>query len=496
MFYSRLFIILSLLLLAFQIPIIASNSFTLGVVLEPPHLDPTRGAAGAIDEIVYANVFEGLTGINHQGKVIPKLAVKWEASKNADEFIFHLQKNVKFHDGQSFTASDVKFSFDRAAAADSENAQKRVFTNISEITIQSDYQLTIKLKQARGNFPWLLGLGDSIIVSSKSQAKNKTSPIGTGPFKFDRWKNGVDVKLVKNKSYWGKPTELDTVKFRFISDPNAAYNAMITGDVDGFANFPAPELVEQFRGDKRFVVNIGQTEGETILAINNRQVPFNDLKVRQAVSYAINKTDIINGAMFGLGTPIGSHSPPAAENYHDLTNKYSFNVKKAKSLLAEAGYPDGFKTTIHLPPPTYARRGGEIIAAQLREIGIEAELIPVEWAQWLTRVFKNKEYDLTIISHTEPKDIEIYSRPNYYFNYANEAFAKIMEDLNATAEPKKRRELEIAGQQKLADDAVNVFLFMLSKNGVWKADAKGLWLNSPVQSNDMTNVYWSNITAQ
>ena len=161
-------------------------------------------------------------------------------------------------------------------------------------------------------------------------------------------------------------------------------------------------------------------------------------------------------------------------------------------MLAEAGYTNGFKATLKLPPPSYARRGGEIIAAQLRKVGIELEIVPVQWAQWLDQVFKNKDFDLTIVSHTEPMDIGIYTRPKYYFQYRNPGFNAVIESLNVTSDPKRRYALMGAAQAILAKDAVNGFLFQLAKLGIWNKNVNGLWENSPVQANDLTGVSWNN----
>ena len=144
-----------------------------------------------------------------------------------------------------------------------------------------------------------------------------------------------------------------------------------------------------------------------------------------------------------------------------------------------------------LPPPSYARLGGEIIASELRDVGIDLEIIPVEWAQWLDQVFTKKDYDLTIVSHTEPNDIDIYSRKDYYFNYDNPAFDKVIADLNLTSDEAKRKELLGQAQKILADDAVVGFLFELPKVGVWDAKLQGLWENAPIQANDLTKVKWS-----
>jgi len=468
----------------------AKDNLIMGMVLEPPHLDPTAGAAAAIDEVVYANIFEGLTRIDQNGAVKLALAQEVTVADSGLEYTFKLHGGVKFHDGSDFDAEDVIFSLQRAMADDSVNAQKGLFEPVDSVNATDPHTVVITLKRPTGSFLFNLGWGDAVMVAPESADTNKSNPIGTGPFKFKRWLSGDRVELSKNSDYWGEPAALNSATFKFISDPAAAAAAMLAGDVDAFANFPAPELMPQFESDPRFTVIIGTTEGETILSTNNQREPFNDVRVRQAIAHAIDRKAIIDGAMFGYGTPIGTHFAPHHPAYVDLTGLYPFDLDKAKALLAEAGHPDGFAATIKLPPPSYARRGGEIIAAQLAKIGIKLEIIPVEWAQWLEQVFKGKDYDLTIVSHTEPLDIGIYARDEYYFGYNNPDFNAAIDELNATSSTEARYKLLTQAQQLIAQDAVNGFLFQLAKHGVWNAKIEGLWPNSPVQANDLTDVHW------
>ncbi len=462
----------------------------IGMQLEPPNLDPTAGAAGAIDEVVYANVFEGLTRIGSDGGVHPDLARSWDISSDGRVYTFHLATGVTFHDGTAFDASDVKFSLDRARAPDSTNAQKALFEDIDSVAVVDPATVRVTLAHPLGDFLFNMAWGDAVIVAPESAATNATHPVGTGPFKFADWVQGDHVDLVRNPDYWGTPVRLEKATFKFISDPTAAFAAMEAGDLDAYPVFPAPENLAQFKSDPRFAVVIGSTEGETIMAMNNGRKPFDDIRVRRAMSYAIDRQAIIDGAMFGYGTPIGSHFSPADPGYIDLTGLYPHDPDRARALLADAGYPNGFKVTLKLPPPSYARRGGEIIADQLKAIGVDAQIINVEWAQWLSDVFKNKDYDLTIVSHTEPADIGIYARDDYYFDYHSDAFKKIMADYELTTDPEKRLALLGDAQRQIAEDAVNVFLFELAKTGVWNARLKGLWANAPIQANDLTGVYW------
>ncbi len=468
----------------------AQSDVTIGMQLEPPMLDPTGGAAAAIDEVVYANIFEGLTRFASDGAIIPGLASEWEISDDGLSYTFKLRSGVTFHDGASFEASDVVFSFDRARAEDSTNAQKALFADIASVEAVDDLTVKLTLSKPNGNMLFNLAWGDAIIVDPASVDGNATTPIGTGPFTFTNWAKGDSVTITKNANYWGEPAKLDTATFKFISDPTAAFAAMMAEDIDAFPAFPAPENLPQFDADPRFEVLIGSTEGETILSTNNQMPPFDNPLVRKAMAHAIDRQAIIDGAMFGYGTPIGTHFAPHNPAYVDLTTDSAFDPELSKKLLAEAGFADGFTTTLKLPPPSYARRGGEIIAAQLREVGIQTEISNLEWAQWLEQVFKGKDFGLTIVSHTEPMDIGIYARPDYYFQYQSDAFNGIMDKLNNTTDPDMRTQLMQDAQKQIASDNVNGYLFQLAKTGVSNAKLKGLWANSPTQANDLTAVYW------
>ena len=464
------------------------TDITIGMPLEPPNLDPTGGAAAAIDEVLYANVFEGLTRFGPDGSIQPALASGWEVSEDGLTWTFTLQDGVTFHDGSTMDADDVVFSLDRARAEDSTNAQKALFEGIERVEAVDPATVRITLGQPNGNLPFNLAWGDAVIVAPETAETNATDPVGTGPFAFDTWVQGDRVTLTAYPDYWGEAPALQSATFRFIGDPNAAFAAMMAGDLDAYPNFPGPEVLSSFEADPRFSVIVGSTEGETILAINNANVT--DHRVRQAIGHAIDRQAIIDGAMFGYGTPIGSHFAPHNPDYVDLTGQSAYDPEQARALLAEAGATD-LTLRLMLPPPSYARRGGEIVASQLREVGIETEIQNLEWAQWLEQVFNGKDYDLTIVSHTEPADINIYARPDYYFNYDDAGFQDLMARITEEADPTARSELLAEAQRKIADDAVNAFLFQLAKTGVADARIEGLWENSPTQANDLTGVRWT-----
>lgn len=469
---------------------LAKSDIVVAMQLEPPHLDPTGGAAGAIDSVLYSNVFEGLTRFAADGSIIPGLARDWEISEDGLTYTFNLAEGVMFHDGTAMDAEDVKFSLDRARAEDSANAQKALFAGIEEVEVVDPTTVRVTLAEPDGNFLFNMAWGDAVIVAPESIENIKQQPVGTGAFKFANWVQGDNITLERNPDYWGTPAQLDNVTFKFISDPTAAFAAVMAEDVDVFTAFPAPENLPQFEADPRFEVIVGNTEGETILSTNNKMPPLDNVTVRKAIAHAINRQEIIDGAMFGLGTPIGTHFAPHHPDYVDLTGNSQYDPELAKELLAEAGFADGFETTLKLPPPSYARRGGEIVASQLRAVGIETEISNLEWAQWLEQVFTGKDYGLTIVSHTEPMDINIYARPDYYFQYDNPDFQALMDELTGTTDPEARSALLKKAQTIISEDYVNGYLFQLATPTVAKAGVRGLWKDLPTQAVDLTGVYW------
>ncbi|WGI21086.1 ABC transporter substrate-binding protein [Amylibacter sp. IMCC11727] len=470
---------------------LAKDDLTIAIQLEPPHLDPTSAAAGAIDSVLYSNVFEGLTRFGPDGSVNPGLAESWTISDDGLTYTFKLREGVTFHDGTTMDADDVVFSLNRTQGEESANAQKALYAGISSVEAIDPTTVKLTLSAPNGSMLFNLAWGDAVIVAPESIDTIKQKPIGTGAFKFDNWVQGDKIDLSRNENYWGTAPALAKATFKFISDPTAAFAAIMAEDIDAFAGFPAPENLPQFEADPRFKVIVGNTEGETILSTNNKMPPFDNVKVRKALAHAIDRQAIIDGAMFGLGTPIGTHFAPHNPDYVDLTGNSTYDPEMAKKLLAEAGFPDGFKTTLKLPPPSYARRGGEIIAAQLRQVGIETEISNLEWAQWLEQVFRGKDYGLTIVSHTEPFDIGIYANPEYYFQYDNADFQKLIADLNVEADPAKRTEMIAAAQTIISEDYVNGYLFQLATPTVAKAGLQGLWKDAPTQATDLTGVSWA-----
>ncbi len=467
------------------------DSVTIGMILEPPGLDPTSGAAAAIGEITHYNVYEGLTKINADFSVTPLLADSWTLSPDLKTLTFKLKGAVKFQDGESFSSKDVKFSFERAAGKDSTNKDKAFFASIDKIDTPDPQTVALSFKQPSFEALFHLGMNTAVVVDEKSAATNATNPIGTGPYKMTNWNKGSSVSLEKWDGYRdASKIAIAKATFRIINDQAAQVAALLAGDVDAFPRFGGVQAVDQFKSDSRFKVTIGGTEGKTILAMNNKKAPLDQLKVRQAIAYAIDRKAIIDGAMNSYGAPIGSHLTPNDPGYIDLTSQYPHDPEKAKALLKEAGVTTPLSLSLILPPPGYARDGGQIIAAELAEVGIQAKIENVEWAQWLSGVYKGKNYDLTIISHVEPLDIDIYANPDYYYQYDNKDFQEIIAKMNAAPDLATFKKYIGEAQKKIADDCVNAFLFQLQQITVANADLQGLWKDSPIFANDLSAMSW------
>lgn len=478
---------LVLLSLALALPAAAArDAVRVGLQLEPPNLDPTSGAATATDEVAYATIFEGLVRIGADGTVRPWLSSGWTVSDDGLSYTFDLRPGVRFQDGSPFTADDVVFSLTRATAPDSSNAQAQALRTIRAVTATGPLQVRLDLAERNSNLLTLLSLGDAVIVPRGASADLATKPVGTGPFRLADWRRGDAIILERVENYWGRPPALARVVFRFIADPNAAYAAMRAGDLDIFPDFPAPEVLGDLATDPRLQLAIKPSEGEVILSLNQRQGPLSDIRVRRAISHAIDRQAIIDGAMHGYGTPIGSHFSPHSPDAVDLTGAYPHDIATALRLLAEAGYPNGIDLTLKLPPPAYARRSGEVVAAQLAKAGIRVTIRNVEWAAWLDEVYKRHDFDMTIVNHAEPYDYEIYGRTGYYFGYESPSYRALLADLKAAPDAAARHDILGALQRRITEDAVNGFLFQFPHLGVQDRTLADIWINSPNQMLDYT----------
>jgi peptide/nickel transport system substrate-binding protein len=384
----------------------------------------------------------------------------------------------------------VKFAFERAGDAKSTNKDKRTFASMERVAAIDDFTVVIINKEIDPDFLFLMGQATAIIVEPKSAATNATQPVGTGPYQLENWVKGSSVTLRKWDGYRNAAAiKLKRASFRFISDPAAQVAALLAGDVDAFPRV-TPRSVPQFKNNPKFQVLSAGSRAKTILAINNKKKPLDDVRVRRAIAAAVDRKAVIQGAGDGYGTPIGSHYVPGAFGYIDTTGVNAFNPDRARALLKEAGVSN-LELTITLPPPPYARQGGEVIAAMLDKVGIKAKLQNVEWAQWLSGTYGAKNYDLTIISHVEPFDLGNFAKPDYYWNYQSPKFNDLYSKYKNTAREADRKKLIADIQKLIADDCVHAFLYQPQWVSVANARVRGLWKDMPVFVNDLSSMSWA-----
>ena len=458
---------------------------------EPPGLDPTANTAAAIDRVVFANIYEGLVKVDRNGAFVPGLATAWTVSPDGKVYTFSLRKNVTFHNGEAFNAAVAKWNLERNAAETTKNAHPEFFRGIEKIETPDDKTLVVTLKDVDALFIAHMAEGDAVMLPQKGYEKAASQPVGTGPFKFVSWIRGDRVEMARNEKYWNPALpHLDQVTFKFIGDASAQIAALKAGDIDVIGYIAAPEQASEMAKDNRFKVFAGTTTGEVIMSTNNKAKPFDNKLVRQAIAQAIDRQTVIDLVMFGYGTPIGSHWSPSTPYYKDLTGKFAYNPEKAKALLTEAGYPNGFEATIKLPAIySYSRRAGEVIADMLGQVGIKLKIEVVEWGYWLDRIFKQKDYDLTMIGHVEAWDIGIYAKPDYYFQYDSQEFRDAY--AKALKAPNEEEKAKWFGrcQEIIADDAVNGYLFSAPSLPVMKAEVMNWWENYPTIALDATEVW-------
>ena len=470
------------------------DSVVMAMALEPPGLDPTTAAAAAIAEVTLYNVYETLTKVNEDGSVSPLLAESWQASPDLKTYAFKLRKGVKFQNGEPFDSAAVKFSFERNAAPTSTNKDKSLFQSFVSVTAPDADTVVIALKYSEPNFPFLMGQASASIVEPKSAPTDATQPVGTGPYTLGAWAKGSSITLNKWADYRNAPAiKLSKVTIRFISDPAAQVAALLSGDVDAFPRVAAGRSLAQFKADPRFVVLVGGSRAKTIMGINERKKPLDDVRVRRAILAAIDRQAIIDGAVDGFGKPIGSFYTAGSLGYVDTTGVNPYDPEKARKLLAEAGVTTPLELSLKLPPPAYARQGGEIIAAQLAKVGITAKIENVEWAQWLSQVFAGNgphNFDLTIVSHVEPFDLVKLTESDYYLGYNSAAFNDLYKQIMATPAEADRARLLGDAQRMLATDAVAGFLFQPEWITIANKKLKGVWKEVPQFENDFSGWSW------
>ena len=468
----------------------ASDLVRIGVQLEPTSLDITTTSAATAGEITYANVYEGLTYIDGEGAVRPRLATKWTVSRDGKTVDFILREKVAYHDGKPFNAHTAAFSLKRMGAMTNTNGYLEWIDKIQSVEVAGEHLLRIHLSAPDGLLPYALGLPGAVMVHPDSAESNADLPIGTGPYKVQAWERGVSVRLTRNDRWWNamRP-QIREAQFLFMSTSFETESMLAEGRIDALSS--VTRLTGAFASRSDYTMRARGVEGKQIVALNNARPPLNDIRVRRALSHAIDRRayrDIYGPLISAL--PMGSHFSPLHPAYVNLVDLYPYDVQRARQLLAQAKVAPGTVLRLALPPTDYGRYGGVIVARQLEAVGLRIELVPMDWPTWLNRVFKQKDYDMTLIMHVEPLDLNIYARDDFYFNYDNRHFKPLWEKVREARSDAERNEWMSKAQKQIADDAVNLFIQLRPERNFIRKDLVGLWEHCPVPVFALENLRW------
>lgn len=457
---------------------------------EPDNLDPWLSAASDT-EAVFHNVFEGLVLFDETGALIPGLAKSWDISDDGLTYTFHLRDDVTFHNGKAFSAEDVVYTYEALSGLGGEEPLSSKFTNVTAINAIDDYTVELTLGEADAAFLQYT----RVAVLPKGYEDQSSAPVGTGPFVFEKYVPGQMVVLEKNENYYdeSRMAKIDEAQIYIMGDDSAVLTALQSGQLD--AGIVYADSADYLSGD--FTINSSPQNMVQLFALNNSVEPFDDVRVRQAFEYAINKDQIIDGVFAGYATELYSNFSPVMSYFYndELSNVYTYDVEKAKELMAEAGYEDGFDITITVPS-NYQKHvdTAQVIAQQLKEINVNATIEPVEWGQWLEQVYTNAEYETTIVGLTgklDPNDILGRYVSDYgknFMKYSNPDYDKLIEEAK-TASDEERVELFKECQKVLTEDAAAVWICDPNAIAVTRSDLKG-YTFYPVSFIDLSKLYY------
>lgn len=459
---------------------------------EPDSLDPYKSAASDTEAVMH-NVFEGLVGYDETGAIIPAIASSWDISAEGTVYTFHLRDDVTFHNGQHLTSRDVAYCYGLLSGLSGSDPLSSKFTVVTDISTPDDYTVVLTLDHQDAAFLQL----NRIAIIPEGYTESETSPVGTGPYRFISYTPGQRIVLERFDDYYDKEKmpAIKRAEFYIISDESTAVTALDSGQLD-IANISAvnaPVL------EGRFDIYSFPQNMVCLFAMNNSVAPFDNILVREAISYAIDKDEIILGAFAGYGTKLyTAFSPVMGYYYNDsLSSLYPHDEAKAKELLAEAGYPNGFSFTITVPS-NYQQHidTAQIISEQLRKIGITATIKLVEWGTWLEDVYNNARYETTIVGLSgklDPNDILIRYTSDYrrnFVRYNNSEYDALITAAATETDEAKRAELYKEAERVIAEDAASVWTVDPNLVVVSRKELKG-YTSYPVTFTDLSKLYYT-----
>ena len=440
----------------------SGGSIVFGMTQDLVSLDPHQITDAGTRSVVF-NMYEGLVKPTSTGDLEPAIASDYTISEDATTYTFTLRDGVTFHDGSAVTAEDVKYSIERYAEIQGESS---AFSSLLDnVSIPDDKTVVITLKEGYSEF--LSDLTLAVIPAANEDPEG--NPVGTGPFKFEAYTPGQELVLTKNESYWQSGTPyLDQVTFKIIADTDTAFTQLQAGTIDimNYLTTAQVQTLQQMSGGQFDIVE-GNMNLVHAMFLNNAYEPLSDVRVRQALCYGIDRNAINQFLFDGKSTIIGSHMIPSLETWYEpsTAEMYTYDPNKAKELLAEAGYGDGFDLEISVPS-SYSQHvdTAQIIVDQLSQIGIRATIKKVEWSSWLEDVYTNRNYQATVIGFDgtlAPSDwLKKYASDasNNIANYDNADYDSILKQALAAVDTEEKAALYKELQINLAENAASVYI--------------------------------------
>lgn len=463
-----------------------ASSIAIGFTAEPKNFDFTTTDGSAIPQALLYNVYEGLVKLDSNGEIAPLLAESWTLSPDRTVYDFQLREGVTFSDGSPFTAEDVKFSIERVST-EWTISLKSAMEVVDHVEAVSPTHARVVLKRPSNS--WLFDMTTRVgaMFSTGGVADLANNPIGTGPYDVASRRRGDQIVLRANPDYWGQQPEFNTVYLKYYSDATALNNALLSNGIDVISQVASPYSIPQFEADNRFRVVQGTTNGEVVLAYNNARPPLDDRRVRRALTMAIDREALMETVWAGRGTLIGSMVPPTDPWYEDLTGVIPYDPEQARELLAAAGVT-GTTLRLRIPNLPYAMSGAQVIASQLGEVGMHVSIEPLDFpAVWLAEVFKGGNYDMSIVQHVEPRDIETFAKPGYYWGYDNPEIGRLLKKADIGTEQEQISAMRKVART-LAEDAAANWLFLYPSVIVTRKEITGLVPNQVSESFDLTGL--------
>ena len=467
------------------------GSVVVGIQQDIDSLDPHLATAAGTKEILF-NVYEGLVKPDENGALQNAIASDYKISEDGLVYTFTLREGVKFHDGTALTAEDVKYSLDRVAGLLDGTPLNSVMKNISSVQIVDSK--TVEVSMAKANSEMIYSF-NSAIIPKDSASKLGAQPVGTGPFKFVSYTPQEGIVLAKNDDYWmnGVPY-LDEVTFKIVGSTDTAIMELKGGSIDLYPYLTDSQAAEV---GENYTVKYAPSDVTQALFMNNAEAPFDNQLVRQAVSMALNKDEINQFVSGGKGIVIGSAMLPSLKDYYvDTTGVNAFNQTKAKELLAQAGYPNGFDMTITVPSNySFHMETAQVVVEQLKAVGINAKIEGIEWSSWLSDVYNGRKYQTTICGITCDMTpgyllnrFETTSKKNFV-NFSDAEYDEIYTKAANTTDNNVKKENYARLQQIFAEKSGSAFIqvapILLAMNN--KLDGYKFY---PVYVQDMSCVYY------